>query len=253
MIGARGSANRVAMRASLSRWLPLGTLLLLTLLFFALGGGERLGMERIDDNLAQVRTLVEAHWVIALFLYFLLYLAAIALLVVPPSLFLSLTGGVLFGTVAGGLVCVIAKTLGGYVSFRMCRSSFRDGVERLGPRARAFADRLADRGLWLLAAFRLAPIFPFGTVTIGAAAARMSRRDFLVGTVIGQIPSSFIYAHLGWSASRAVLRDEAGAARALGDWLASADFLLPSLFLIALSGVALLVDHVARRRGAARD
>jgi uncharacterized membrane protein YdjX (TVP38/TMEM64 family) len=78
---------------------------------------------------------------------------------------------------------------------------------------------------------RLAPVFPFWVVNIAAGLLGVSLRNFLVGTGIGIIPGSFVYASIG---------NAAGAAFDKGEDLSLTGILFQPSTLIPLVGLALL-------------
>jgi len=57
-------------------------------------------------------------------------------------------------------------------------------------RAERFDAHLADRGLWAVLALRPIPLVPFTALNYLAGLTALRLRDFVIGTVIGMIPTT---------------------------------------------------------------
>ena len=111
---------------------------------------------------------------------------------------MTLAGGFLFGTVSATIYVVVAATAGATAIFLAARHAFADYVDaRAGPRVRAMEEGFRDNALSYLLVLRLVPIFPFWLVNLASALLGVPVRTFVVGTLVGIIPGSFVYAMLG--------------------------------------------------------
>ncbi|MET0226372.1 MAG: VTT domain-containing protein, partial [Dokdonella sp.] len=74
--------------------------------------------------------------------------------------------------------------------------SLRRGVLRrqLTPRLRLLGARLARRGLPAIVFVRIVPLAPYSVVNLVAGAARIRRRDYALGTVLGMLPGIVVNA-----------------------------------------------------------
>jgi uncharacterized membrane protein YdjX (TVP38/TMEM64 family) len=117
-------------------------------------------------------------------------LAFVALsLVLCPLVVLRLTTVLLFGPLLGPLLAIAGVALCALIGHAIGARLGADGLERLAPRRVAQLRALADRrGLLAIAAMRLLPLGPFMVVNAAAGAARLRRRDFVAGTVLGLMP-----------------------------------------------------------------
>ncbi len=130
-----------------------------------------------------------------LLLFAVVYIAA-SLTPFPASA-LTIASGLLFGLAEGAAVVMVAATIGGWLGFRLARWLGRDGVARLGwERIAAIDAILQRRGLIAMVLIRLIP-FPFAVVNYAAGLSAIRGRDYLIGTVVGILPSAIGYTAVG--------------------------------------------------------
>jgi uncharacterized membrane protein YdjX (TVP38/TMEM64 family) len=124
--------------------------------------------------------------------------AAVIALSVPGGAVLTITGGFLFGIVAGSLYVVIAATLGATIVFLIAKSALGDALRaKAGPRIRRMEEGFRQDALSYLLVLRLIPLFPFWLVNIVPAFLGVPVRTYVLGTAIGIIPGSLVYASVG--------------------------------------------------------
>ena len=112
---------------------------------------------------------VDAHYVAALAAFMALYITAVSLSI-PGALFLTITGGFLFGVIVGGAAVVVAATIGAIVIFLVARSAFGEYVvRRAGPRLSKICDGFCADAFSYLLFLRLVPLFPFFLVNLAPA------------------------------------------------------------------------------------
>lgn len=146
----------------------------------------------------RVRSLVTDMGLLAPVAFMVVYVVGTVLLV--PGSVLTVAGGLLFGTAGGGLLTLVAATVGATLAFRIARWAGRGPVQRLAGRRVGAVDRwLGDRGLMAVATLRLVPLVPFSVANYAAGLTAIRLRDYLVGTAVGIVPGTFAYAALGAS------------------------------------------------------
>ena len=127
----------------------------------------------------------------------MLYSASVALSL-PQAALLTMTGGLLFGTVAGGMLAVTGATNGALLLFVLARYTFADPLARRGGTALGtLRDELRRDGFSYLLAIRLIPVVPFWLVNLAAALCGMRLRHFAAATFIGIMPATFVFASIG--------------------------------------------------------
>ena len=176
-------------------WLPLllaGGLLV----FFATGAHTAISWQSIAQNYAAITGFADANLVIAALGFAVLYLLAVAFSL-PVALFLTLTGGAVFGWLSVPLI-LIGATLGAGIVFIAARTIFADLARaRAGPFiARLEAGFSADAFSYLLV-LRMIPVAPFWVMNIVPAFSRMSLGSFLAATFIGISPATTVFVSVG--------------------------------------------------------
>jgi uncharacterized membrane protein YdjX (TVP38/TMEM64 family) len=93
---------------------------------------------------------------------------------------------------------VVGATVGATIVFLIARTALGDALRaRAGPRVRRMEEGFRSDALSYLLVLRLIPIFPFWLVNIVPAFLGVALRTYVLGTFIGIIPGSFVYASVG--------------------------------------------------------
>jgi uncharacterized membrane protein YdjX (TVP38/TMEM64 family) len=181
---------------SLRRFLPLLLLGAGAVLFWGSGGGHYLSFPALAENRAWLSDLV-ARWGVIADLSFVAVYAFVIALSVPGASILTIAAGLLFGILFGTLYAVVGATIGAMAIFVAARAGFGDLAMRGGPRARQLAAGFRADAFNYLLVLRLVPLFPFWLVNLVAAVAGMNLGPYVLGTFLGIIPGSLVYASLG--------------------------------------------------------
>lgn len=140
---------------------------------------------------------VAGHRVLSVLAFVAIYAAAVSLSI-PGGIFLTITGGFLFGVAIGAAASVTGATIGATVIFLLARSALGEPLlRRAGPRVAQLARGFRDQAFNYLLFLRLIPTFPFFLVNLVPALAGVRLAPFLAATVIGVIPASIVYALAG--------------------------------------------------------
>ncbi len=170
--------------------------------FFALGGDDYLSLEAIKANRDTLLAYTEEHYATMLAIAGLVYVVSTALSI-PGGTVLSLTIGFLFGRWIGTALIVSAATIGAGIVFLAARYLFAEAAQRrAGGLARRLIDGFGENALSYLLFLRLVPVFPFWLVNLVPAFTPMPLRHYLLGTAVGILPGSFVFANLGQSLGR---------------------------------------------------
>jgi uncharacterized membrane protein YdjX (TVP38/TMEM64 family) len=244
-----------ATRLSLRRLAPVGVLVAVMVLVFAMGWHRHLSLQTLVDHRTALKAFVAAHYVAALLAFMAVYVAAVSLSI-PGAVFLTMTAGVLFGTLVGGIAVVIAATIGASVIFLIARSAFASYVvRRAGPRLTRIVDGFCADAFSYLLFLRLVPLFPFFLVNLAPALVGVRLPVFIAATALGIIPATFVFVSVGAGLDSVILAQDAmyKACLASGRSDCRLDFelagvLTPQLIgaLVAL-GVLALVPVVVKR------
>jgi len=128
----------------------------------------------------------------------LLVLCGVTPLAMMPRWPLAMAGGVLYGTLLGGVLANVGSAAGAVVGFLFARYMARMFiVRRLGRHRDAF-DRITDRyGVRILIALRAIPFTSNPMTNALAGVSKMRLWPYAAASFVGMIPSSFMYAFMG--------------------------------------------------------
>lgn len=115
-----------------------------------------------------------------------------------PSAPVALVGGAAYGHFAGAIFIAIGSELGALTAFLIARYLGRDYIERwLGDKSNF--GLLGSQNLLMLTVFgsRLLPFVSFDAMSYAAGLSRLHLWRFLVATLAGILPASFVLAHFG--------------------------------------------------------
>ncbi|MEE9272170.1 MAG: TVP38/TMEM64 family protein [Robiginitomaculum sp.] len=181
----------------IKRFVPLIVILLALGAFFALGGPKYISMDALRENQNILKTFVADNFLGAILGFTVLYAALVAISF-PGAGFLSIFGGFLFGLVAAVPAVVIGATIGATIIFLVARSALGTGLAaKAGPFMQKFEKGLKENELSYLFIVRLMPIFPFFIVNIVPALFDVKTRNYVITTLLGIIPGSFVYVSVG--------------------------------------------------------
>ena len=212
------------------RIVPLLILIAGLVLFFALGLERYLSLEALRLHRLELTAWVQGHRWTSPLGYMLVYMAAVVFSL-PVATVMTVSGGFLFGAVAGTLYAVIGATLGATLLFLIAKTSLGDYLlARAGGRFDRMRKGFADDALSYLLVLRLIPIFPFFLVNLAPAFLGVSLRVYVIATFFGIMPGGFVYALAG--AGIGSVLDRGGAVTVGG--------ILTPQILGALFGLALL-------------
>jgi uncharacterized membrane protein YdjX (TVP38/TMEM64 family) len=184
-------------RSLTRRLLPLGAVVVLAgLAYYFLGRGE-LSFEALVRHRMAIDGFVTEYRVLAVLAYIGLYITAVALSV-PGAVFLTVSGGFLFGLATGVSAAVIGATIGSTLIFLVARTALGEPLlRRAGPRAKQLAKGFRDDAFSYLLFLRLVPAFPFFLVNLVPAFAGVRLGTFVAATALGIIPATFVFVFAG--------------------------------------------------------
>jgi uncharacterized membrane protein YdjX (TVP38/TMEM64 family) len=185
------------MTAAWRRWLPLVGLVVVAAAVYASGLHRELSLAGLQRNRQALQDLVASYPLLAPLAFVALYATATALSL-PGALFLTLTGGFLFGTWLGGLLSVLGATTGACAVFLIARSSLGAALrERAGSWLQRLEAGFRRDAFSYLLVLRLVPLFPFWLVNLVPALLGIPLATFALATFLGIIPGGLVYAGVG--------------------------------------------------------
>jgi len=191
---------------------------------------DLLSLERLNANRDELLAWVATNPLLAALVFMAVY-AGIVALSLPVATIVSLLGGFLFGRWLGTALIVSAATLGATAIFCVAKSSFGATLrDKAGPLYHKVAEDMQVNAFAYLLFMRLVPVFPFFLVNIVPALFRVRTRTYVIATLVGIVPGTFVYANLG---------RELGTLASLKDLIS-----MPVLLAFCMLGILALVPAV---------
>lgn len=228
---------------AIRRLLPLALLVLAGVLFVILGGGRYLTFSALADNHEWLCKVVSNAGIKAVLAFIASYAGLVALSV-PGAALCTIAAGFLFGPWLGTGYALVGATLGATIVFLAARAGLAGLLTKAGPWVRRFEAGFRDDALSYLLVLRLIPVFPFWLVNLAAGVIGVPLWTYLLATLIGMIPGTFVYASLG---------NGLGALIEEGRQPGLSVLLNPAVFLPILGLAALALLPVAFKRWRARN
>ncbi len=239
------STDIVGKRITVRRFIPLLILLAGLVLFFATGLNQYLSFEALGEHREWLNAQVEHYGALAGLVFMVTYAVVIAFSI-PGGAALTIVGGFLFGTLATTVYVVISATVGAVALFLAARSALFDVLHaKAGPALLKMEQGFKESALSYLLVLRLIPLFPFWLVNLVPALLGVPLRTYVIGTAIGIIPGTFVYASIG-NGLGAIL--DSGEQPDL-TVIFNTEVLIPILGLAVLSLLPVLYKLVKARRG----
>ena len=190
--------------SSVGRWAVIAGVVLAVALFYALGLYDYVSWDYVRSHLDGLRAQVQQDLLLAVLVFFLVYVAVTALSL-PAAAVLSLLAGALFGRWVGTAVVSAAATLGATLAFLGSRYLFRDFIQRRwGDKLRAVNAGVARDGAYYLLALRLVPVFPFFLINLGMGLTPLRVGTFVGVSFVGMLPGTFVYVNAGSTAQETI-------------------------------------------------
>ncbi len=225
------------------RLLPVLVLAAGLIAFFAFDLDRLVSLDALKTHREFLQGWVAAQGALAWLIFGLIYVGAVALSI-PGGAILTIAGGFLFGPYLATVVVVIGATCGATILFLAARYAFADFLRRkAGAAMKRMEDGFRTNALSYMLVLRLVPLFPFWLVNLVPAFLGVTIRTYFIGTLIGIIPGTFVYALVGDGAG-AVL--DAGKDLNLGI-IFEPRFLAPIVGLAVLACIPILYKRLAAR------
>ena len=232
----------------LRRFAPLLLLAALIGAAYALGVTDWFTVERLRTHSQALEAFTDRHPWLSLLAYVAAYVFVVTFSI-PGALLMTLTGGLLFGTVLGAAAAVTGCTGGATVLFLVARTAIGDSLRRrAGPVLSLIINGFEREAASYLLTLRLIPGVPLFAVNVAAGMVHMRLATYVAVSVVGMIPSSLIYASIGHTLREVFQRGETPDL----DLVFTPQVFAPLLGLAALSCLPLVYKVVRSRRAGPR-
>lgn len=189
-------------------WLVAGALAAFALLRWS-GLGSYLSLDTLKTHRETLTAFVKDNFTLAAAAYVAAYIAAVAFSL-PGALFLTLSGGFLFGATFGTLLTVTGATIGATLIFVFAKTLFgENALDKFGAPAAKLADGIRRDAASYLLVLRLVPLFPFFLVNLVPAFVGVPLVTYVATTFFGIIPGTAVFSLAG--AGLGTVLDQGGA------------------------------------------
>lgn len=166
-------------------------------LFFAFDLGQYFNLPTLKAQQASIESFRASQPLLAITLYFVIYVLVTALSL-PGAALMTLAGGAVFGLLWGTLIVSFASTIGATLAFVISRFLLRDWVQaRFGQRLQAIDEGVRREGAFYLFTLRLVPVFPFFLVNLLSGLTSMKTLTFFWVSQIGMLAGTVVYVNAG--------------------------------------------------------
>jgi uncharacterized membrane protein YdjX (TVP38/TMEM64 family) len=188
----------------------------LVVLFLHFDLGKYFTLSSLKANHAMLVQFYEQHKLVTVIIFIIIYIVQSALFL-PGAAVLTLAAGSLFGAFLGTIYVNIGATMGAVVAFLVARYLLHDMIQkRFGLRLKKINNELETKGFHYLLFLRFVPIFPFFLINFGASLTGMPLRTFILATMVGMVPASFVYCNAGASLATITSLNEVASPRVIG-------------------------------------
>jgi uncharacterized membrane protein YdjX (TVP38/TMEM64 family) len=210
--------------------------------FFVLDLDVYLSFEALGDHRQTLVAWRTDHFLLLIASFIVLYGLMVAFSV-PGALWMTISGGFLFGPVTGTAASVVGATLGAVTLFLAARFCIGDILRaKAGPAIRKMEAGFRENALSYLFVLRLVPIFPFWLVNLVPALLGVRLWIFLCATFFGIIPGALVFSLVGNGLGSLL---DAGEAPDL-DIFFEPEILLPIAGLVVLSLIPVIYKKLAK-------
>ena len=158
---------------------------------------QYLSLETLREQQETLQTFVADNLLIAVLIYLSVYAAA-TLFMLPGALWITISGGFLFGLVGGSAATIAGATLGASLLFFAAKTSIGSALrERAGPFMEKMEAGFNENPFSYMFALRLLPVVPFPVANIAPALLGAKYREYALATAIGIIPGVVAYTWIG--------------------------------------------------------
>jgi len=172
------------------------------------GAAKHLSLEALRHARTALVLSVHAHPFAAPALYIAAFIL-VAGLALPGALFMTLTGGLLFGALFGTAAALAGASTGALLMFLVARSTLGAWMRRR-IRSDSVVGRLESEirrhAFSYLLSLRLMPGAPFALVNLVAGFVNMPLSTYVADKLLGMAPSTLIYASVGRGSGRCSIR-----------------------------------------------
>jgi uncharacterized membrane protein YdjX (TVP38/TMEM64 family) len=163
--------------------------------FFELG--QYLNFDTLKESQVQLNQFYSENMLLTILLFAIIYIVSTAVSI-PGATILTLSSGVIFGSVLGTLVVILSATIGSTLAMLFSRFLLRDWIQdKFSKQFKLLNPKIESGGFNYLLFLRLVPLFPFFVINLVCGITNLKVRTFFFASLIGMLPGSFVYTNAG--------------------------------------------------------
>lgn len=152
-----------------------------------------------DIDSESIRAYLKDFGIWAPLIFIMLY--TLGTFFIPATPFM-IAAGILFGFKYGLIYTIISGLLSSTVVFFISRKLGKEWVENILEHRylvhfNKYNKRLESSAIWDIIILRMTPIMPFNALNVLMGVSRITTRDYIMGTLLGLIPSNIITVYIG--------------------------------------------------------
>jgi uncharacterized membrane protein YdjX (TVP38/TMEM64 family) len=185
------------MKKTVSRWMVVGAIIAMVVLFFVLDLNRFLSLEYIKSQQEMLIAYYRENTAATIGIYMVLYILVTALSL-PGAAVMTLAGGALFGLLTGTVVVSFASTIGATLAFLVSRFLLKDWVQaRFKEKLQAINKGIETEGAFYLFTLRLVPVFPFFIINLVMGLTPITTIRFYLVSQLGMLAGTLVYVNAG--------------------------------------------------------
>jgi len=216
-------------------------ILIIILVFAAIrisGLHRYLTLEKLQAQKGILQNYVDSNYIISVLLFMLVYAVSVAFSI-PGATILTLTGGLVFGTILGAIYVNVGATSGAIGVFIFARYLLGAKLqEKYKDKLDKFNRELEINGFSYLLTLRFIPLFPFWMINLFAGLTKIPLKTYAWTTAVGIFPGSLVYTYTG---------NQLNSINSLKD-IFSWNILLAFILLGLLALIPTILNHMKRKR-----
>jgi len=159
--------------------------------------GDSLTFENLRRKSTELKDYSNQHYAISVAIFVAIYIVSVAFSI-PGATVLTLTSGLLYGTILAALYVNVGATIGATLAFVFVRYIAGGWVQKkYADKLIKFNKELSINGAKYLLTMRFIPAFPFWLINVFAGLTKIRLWTFFWTTSVGIIPGSLVYANAG--------------------------------------------------------
>ncbi|CZF79775.1 TVP38/TMEM64 family inner membrane protein YdjZ [Grimontia celer] len=177
------------------KFLKIG--LVIAVIAAVLFAAKQSGILEIITDIQSLQAWIASFGAMGYVVFLIAYVFA-CIFMLPGSAF-TIVAGIVFGPVQGGILALVAATVGASAAFVVARFLLRGTIMKkfgTNPIFKKIDDGVAQNGTSFLILTRLVPVFPFSLQNYAYGLTGLSLSTFALVSMITMAPGAFIFAYM---------------------------------------------------------